>query len=250
MTELKTEEKCEPYDRIWVSYNKYHFSGMNKLDKKEFENATNYFDTIYSNILPSDKNAKILDIGCGAGHFIYFLEKKGYKNYIGVDISSDQIEFVKKNISKKVELADAFNFLNGVKNEYDVIIGNDFIEHIKKERILLIMDLIFQALKPEGTVILKTPNMAAPFASISRYTDLTHEIGFTEKSLSQLLNVSGLKNVKIYPSAKNGIRQFLFVKFMKVIFFICGRVRRNSNIFTTNLIATGTKEFMEENADN
>lgn len=227
-------------EKVWDNYCSTTFGAVNKLDQEEFENTAIGYNHIYGKLLPTDKMAEILDIGSGAGHFLFYLDKKGYKNYNGIDISSDQVKFIKANITEKVEVADAFDFLNGVKEEYDVIVGNDFIEHIRKERLIEIVELINNAIKPNGMVILKTPNMSAPFASISRYIDITHEIGFTEKSLTQLLKIGGFQRVEIYPKIGDyGIKQRLLWGGMKFVYRICGR--KPPEVFTPNVIGVGFK---------
>lgn len=49
---------------------------FSKISKKRFKD-----------ILPDDKEAKIIDIACGAGHFLYFLQSQGYANASGIDLS-------------------------------------------------------------------------------------------------------------------------------------------------------------------
>ncbi len=36
-------------------------------------------------ILPADKSARILDIGCGYGNLLYGMREAGYKNIQGID---------------------------------------------------------------------------------------------------------------------------------------------------------------------
>lgn len=63
------------------------------------------------------------------------------------------------------------------------------------------IDILFKIkdnLNSEGTVIIKTPNMANPFVNTAgRYIDFTHETGFTEFSLRQVLCATGYKNIVI-----------------------------------------------------
>lgn len=241
MNDLSDNEKSNSNaKRGWDKYCHTTFNAVNKLDQEELENTAIGYDRVYGKLLPTHKAAKIIDIGCGAGHFLFYLQKKGYKNYVGIDISSDQVEFVKANITEKVKVADVFDFLKGVKEEYDVIIGNDFIEHIRKERLIEIVDLIYAALKPNGMVILKTPNMSAPFASISRYGDITHEIGFVDRSLVQLLKIANFQKVEIYPKKEDyGIKQRLLWRGLKLIYRICGR--EAPEVLTKNIVGVGFK---------
>ena len=208
MSERSNSERDNSnWEKVWDKYFSTIFSAGNKLDQEEFENTAIDYGYDYGKLLPSDKTAKILDIGCGAGHLLYYLDKKGYKNYKGIDVSPEQVEFVKANITEKVELTDAFEYLKDVKDEYDVIVGNDIIEHITKRRSILFMDLIYAALKPNGMCLLKTGNMSAPFALSLRYIDITHETGFTKESLVQLFKVANFQRVEIYP--KPSERRFI-----------------------------------------
>ena len=51
------------------------------------------------------------------GHFLYFLKKMGYSNFIGIDISSQQVDFVREYITNNVILADGFDFLKETLRE-------------------------------------------------------------------------------------------------------------------------------------
>ena len=146
--------------------------------------------------MPENKNIKILDIGCGAGHFLYFLKETGYTNYFGIDISEEQIEFCRENVSKDVAVADGFEFLKGNKN-FNLIVLNDVLEHIAKERLFEFLELVRRALESGGKLMIKVPNMANPFSMQIRYCDITHDIGFTQSSLEQALMMAGFKDISV-----------------------------------------------------
>lgn len=182
---------------ILDTYFNSYFKDVNDLSIKGFDKSVKFYSWIYRDFLPKDKNFQILDLGCGTGHFLYFLEKEGYKNYYGVDDSEDQIKFCKEKITKKVELSDAFKFLELKKEKFDLIITNDFLEHIQKQRLFKLLSLIKSSLKAEGILLVSVPNMSNPFSLMNRYKDITHEIGFTESSLTEALKMSGFKDIKI-----------------------------------------------------
>ncbi|MCX7704381.1 MAG: class I SAM-dependent methyltransferase [Planctomycetota bacterium] len=69
------------------------------------------FRKYYLPHLPKDKNAKILELGCGYGAFLLFLKQQGYTNLIGVDISPQQVETAHKlGLQKEVLVAGASDF--------------------------------------------------------------------------------------------------------------------------------------------
>lgn len=234
----KDPKKRQNMKRVWERYCTAAFNYTNKLGQQQFESASKYYDRNYGKLLPDDKHAKILDIGSGAGHFLYYLKQKGYGNYWGIDISPEMVQFVKLNITERIENADVFDFLKDRKSMYDVIIGNDLIEHISKERILDLLDLIYLSLKPKGRVILKTPNMCAPFALSARYLDFTHEVGFTEHSLTAVLIIANFQHVNIFPTSQRF--SSLRLMMMRLLYFIFGGVGA-PKCFTSNIIGMGIK---------
>jgi cyclopropane fatty-acyl-phospholipid synthase-like methyltransferase len=174
------------------------YSPSNFLDLKDYENSASAFDLDYGSFLPANKDAEILDIGCGAGHFLYYLKKRGYTHFLGIDLSPGQIEFCKNYIAPNVELADAFELLTDKISNYDAISASDVLEHIPKEKVITFLEMIYRSLKPAGILLLKLPNMSNPFALDSRFRDFTHECGFTEKSIFQVLYVAGFRDICVY----------------------------------------------------
>ncbi len=153
----------------------------------------------YRKFLPEDGKIKILDLACGNGSFIWWLQKIGYKNSFGIDISEEQIKSAKKLGIKNVEKVDLREYLKDKKETYDVIFARDILEHFKKQEILEVLELVYNALSKNGKFIMKSPNAESPFGGRYRYGDFTHEIAFTRSSLSQVLKTVGFRKIKCFP---------------------------------------------------
>jgi len=82
------------------------------------------------------KNSKILDIGCSGGPLISSLNKIGFNNIYGIDISEEAIKICEKRGLRNVLLmrGEKIDFKN---EEFDVIIASDILEHVKDENIAL-----------------------------------------------------------------------------------------------------------------
>ncbi len=193
---------------LFTEYFSSIFSHSNVFSKKEYENSFSQFELNYRHFIPPAKNAKILDIGCGTGHFLYSLEKKGYTHFLGIDISPQQVDFCSEHVSKNVEVADAFEYLKEKKNSYDAIVANDLLEHIPKEEIIEFLKLVNTALKDKGVLLIRTPNMGNPFSLYPKYKDFTHEVGFTDRSLYQVFWTAGFRDIQILPYKNYPIRTF------------------------------------------
>jgi len=79
------------------------------------------------------KNIKILDAGCGSGLVGIEMQKNGYTNIDGVDLSQDMINLIPKGIYKKLEVANLNKPLKFESHEYDVVmcVGTFTYGHVK-----------------------------------------------------------------------------------------------------------------------
>ena len=105
-----------------------------KLDK-ERETIYKYFKRNYLKYFPQNREAKILDLGCGLGSYIFAAKKCGYINVIGVDGSLSCVDFCKKN-GIECECADVLEFLKNNESQFDVVLFNDVIEHFTKDEVI------------------------------------------------------------------------------------------------------------------
>jgi len=234
---------------LYKDYLTTHFSTGHKIriDKKTYERYFRYFKLNYENYLPKNKNARIVDLGCGIGHFLFYLKKSNYTNFIGVDLGKQAVEFCKKHkLAPKIVYSDAHSFLKKSKEKFDVIIFNDIIEHIPKKDMIPLLKLMKNRLSKKGILIIKTPNCSNPItAGSSRYIDFTHTVGFTEESLSQVLKLAEFKRIKILKqnifvfnpliNLVGHIIQGILNSIMYLLFLIYGR--KTTKIFTKDIIA-------------
>lgn len=192
----------------FLGYFEAQYKHLNILTPEQYDKMADAFERVYAGILPKDKGSKILDIGCGCGHFLYYLEKKGYRDFLGIDISEEQVNYCRENISKKAVLANALEYLKGKDGVYDVISAHDVMEHMPKDMIIEFLRLVRGALKIGGIFIVRVPNMSNPLCLDSRYGDFTHEVGFTAKSLYQALWNGGFRDINVLADTPIKVRSF------------------------------------------
>jgi SAM-dependent methyltransferase len=105
-----------------------------------------------------DNKFKLLDIGCGAGHFISCLQQRPNLNITGIDITDRVIDrlqelypfaqFRKINFSQPQKMTDKF----------DIATAIEVIEHIPYSHQPIFIENIRKSLKPGALLILTTPN--------------------------------------------------------------------------------------------
>ena len=72
---MKNNKENREY--IYKNYFDAIYRSSNILTKKEYKTSADNFNLNFGKYLPLKKSAEILDIGCGAGHFLHFLKIKG-----------------------------------------------------------------------------------------------------------------------------------------------------------------------------
>ncbi|WP_160558426.1 class I SAM-dependent methyltransferase [Parablautia muri] len=237
-------------DKIYEGYDKDLQKRMSlSTVEKERKMISKYVKRNYLRYIPKDKNITILDLGCGMGHYLAVLQDMGYSNVKGVDISEGNVRFCKAD-GLDVVCQDAEEYLNTHKNQYDVIIFNDVIEHFKKEEVMPLLVLIKESLKDGGIVITKTDNEANPFCGISgRYMDFTHELGFVSLSLQQIYEAAEFKNVEVIGAdiyVWGGVVSYLVKIISKIVYFVhyllcCMAGRWSIRIFEKCIICKAEK---------
>lgn len=229
----------------------YRRMALRMADAKRVPPASERINEVaeeYRRFLPGRKDAAILDIGFGDGWFMAACLNLGYTNISGAEFAPENRPYLKEWKVKlhKIE-GEIGGFLAQHPGEYDFIHMSHVIEHIPKYSLLWIVDAIYQALKKEGTLFLRTPNMEGPCANSSYYVTLAHEYGFSGSNLRSLLSVCGFDDIRLHPPLPpRGLRQ-QFGALLRWPFIQDSRIRHRlfgvnvGGQFGAELIATGVR---------
>ena len=169
----------------------------------------------YLPLLPVERGARILDLGCGYGEFLYFLQCCGYTNASGIDLSERELEVGRSLGVRNLKYGDAAAVLVKSREECDFISAIDLLEHVPKNQMLGLLEQIYSALRPGGRFVCQVPNLAA-FYSPHFYMDFSHETPFTAPSLKQALELARFDAVQVLPigpvahGVKSAVRSILW----------------------------------------
>ena len=164
---------------------------------RDYELTSKGYGDWYYDCLPDNKASMILDIGCGDGKFIFFLEQKGYTSVEGLELSFQQAEVARKNVKSPIhDVDDTVSFLLGRTNTYEMIAMNDVLEHFPKREVVRFLKAVNDALIPGGIAVVNVPQVSGFTSLFCRYNDFTHETIFTEMSLKQVLSLAGFSSIK------------------------------------------------------
>ena len=104
--------------------------------------------------------AKILDLGCGTGHFAKYIQSKGFEAH-AVDPSVKMLEFARANFPD-------INFLEGVAsslpfpdNYFDLVISIEVLRYLDTTDVKQAYSEMYRVLKPGGRILITHVNKYA-----------------------------------------------------------------------------------------
>jgi len=192
--------------------------------------------------LPAQKDAAILDVGCGDGEFLAFLRERGYFRLWGMDSSAEQVDRCLARGMDFVRCHDALSIasLPGPEGGWDAVFCLDLLEHLPPDRTVDFLEQARRRLRTGGYLVVRTPNMAYLAAGWVLYGDPTHRIGYTELSLRAVLEAAGYERVEIRPhwyavTMAGRIREAYLFCLHKLVYLIEGRFA--PRVPTKNILA-------------
>lgn len=207
------------------------------LKRRRFiEYKTRFIDPLF----PKDKSIRILDLGCGYGLFLDACRRSGYTNCEGVEMSGEFADYARQELGlNNIARGDLFSYLESKSDgHYDVITAFNIIEHIRKERVEYLFDLINKKLKQGGLLIAEVPNADSPLGLHTLFSDLTHEFAFSRGLVVKLFNLAGFDGIKVMyqPMRQNPLIKLAQKILAKVVGF------EYKLMFSGNIIIMGHKK--------
>jgi len=145
-------------------------------------------------------NGKILDIGCGFGYVVDFVNKMGYGHAVGLEMADYG------SIGGRLLGAPIYrNYYSNCKEieeiRYDIVYSCEVLEHVPDPRSFILE--ISKALTENGILVLTTPSSAAvgddekSFDAIAALCPYHHFFLSSREALETMLKKCEFKNVKV-----------------------------------------------------
>lgn len=183
--------KYQRYYSIWHKDTPQHYEMMRKL---------NHY--LFGRFIKDIPRGNTLDIGCGMGFTMKYLQSVGFNSVYGYDIDEGQITISKKHNLNVFQSDNIDDVLSKIKSKFNLITAFDVLEHMPKEQALIIVRKIYQELVPGGMFICTVPNANSALSNRWLYNDFTHHASYAEQSLDFLLYNAGFENIQILSTDK------------------------------------------------
>ena len=142
-----------------------------EIESEKYQ-ANIYIDTYYNRLLAYEgyknevvdlmkevgisQNHSILDVGCGTGWFLSLLQRQGWTQLNGLDISLDMLAIAREMVTVATFYEVPIQEIGDAVQEYDAIICLGTLHHMPD--IEIVAEKLFSLLKPGGKLIVHEPN--------------------------------------------------------------------------------------------
>ncbi len=182
---------------------------------------------LYRFILKRLQGKSILDIGCGAGHFLHLVKEKGMTPF-GLEENKELIELSKRLYNEDLGIIQGTaEKLNTLKNTYDSIVMIDVLEHIENDREIL--KNMREHLKDNGRIVILVPAYQLLYGK--RDKNIGHFRRYTKSSLTEKIQNSGFKIVEArYWNMLGIVPYFIAEKILKKEFIVGFRGNKKKGV--------------------
>lgn len=181
----------ELLDKTYKNYGRAHHHEISPITIKRYRELLSIFET-------HRQLNKILDVGCGSGHFLESASKHGWEAY-GTEFSESLYNLcLTKGLNMALGNLDPASYR---PESFDVVTSFEVIEHINNP--LEELSKFYKLLRPGGIVYCTTPNFNAVqrlingqnFRTILSYPE--HLSYYTPKTLKAAFERVGFKTLSI-----------------------------------------------------
>ena len=164
------------------------------LSSWKFQPHVQHEIDIIRNLDGMGPSAKIIEIGCNDGMFLYQMSLSGYKNTLGVEPAKDAYDL---SIAKSVNTLQAFlsqalsKTIVEQYGKFDLFVSRQNLEHISD--LQEVVQSIGVLVKPNGFVLIEVPNYACNLRCQDYGLWEEHVNYFTVETLRHFLFLAGVE---------------------------------------------------------
>jgi len=168
-----------------------------------------YYDDNYRALLPADKDAAILDLGCGQGDFSRYLSGLGYRNVTAVDRDPQAIAALNDASGVTARTAEvSAATVELTERGWNLLVVKQMVYYFDRREAPALISALRDALAPDGRLIVEIFNGAMLSSRFTELKDPGIVTAYTDLGLRRLLEQSGLivESVTGAKLRRNGVR--------------------------------------------
>ena len=143
---------------------------------------------------------KVVDVGCGAGEFVYLLRREGH-DAAGIEPGREYADFARRVLGIPIQTATVETAVVEPGSQ-DVVTMFHALEHVPDPR--RVLTTVRGWLKKGGMLVVEVPNVESTVQAPSHRFHYAHLHHFTGATLGALGEAAGLRVVRTHYSADGG----------------------------------------------
>ncbi|MCK5779062.1 MAG: class I SAM-dependent methyltransferase [Rhodospirillales bacterium] len=159
------------------------------------------FDHEFRDLTGADPAMSVLEIGCGTGLLLRYLEACGYARIAGLDRDENLLDTLSDLNRSEIHIGDAATVLNEkfAGQRFDRIVMFDVAEHIDLPDLIELLKALRGFLSDDGKLLLRVPNIESPWGLKMFFGTFDHVTPLGPGRLRELARLTGWKCVSVSP---------------------------------------------------
>lgn len=150
------------------------------------------FDREFLHLSGATPDMSVLEIGCGTGIFLRYLQARGFADVVGLDSDQGLVPVLDDLAGFDIRLVDGRDYLAGLEGpRFDRIALFDVAEHLPEAALTELMRTLARVLKPGGKVVMRSPNCASPWGLKMQFDTFDHVTPLTKGRMEELAAATG-----------------------------------------------------------
>ncbi|HER25868.1 MAG TPA: class I SAM-dependent methyltransferase, partial [Rhodospirillales bacterium] len=195
------------------------------------------YDREFADLTQASSSMSVLEVGCGTGIFLRYLEACEYREIVGIDMDENLADVLEDLMRSEIYLDDVMTILkNKLKNRrFDRIVLLDVAEHLQLPVLLNLMKLLRSHINDDGRLLLRVPNVESPWGLRMFFGSFDHVTPLGPGRMFELGNMTGWSCDGCFSQEPGRILRRLKERLLNVT--IGALLSYHPEIWTANLLA-------------
>ncbi len=169
------------------------------------------YDREFAALTDASPAMSVLEIGCGTGLFLRYLEGCGYREIVGVDMDEKLSDAHRDLTRSEIHLDDVTSVLQNqlADRKFDRIVMLDVAEHLQLDVLVRLLTLLRDHINRDGQLLLRVPNLESPWGLKVFFGSFDHVTPLSPGRMHELAALSEWKCAGVFPQPANKVSRRL-----------------------------------------
>lgn len=199
------------------------------------------YDREFTDLTDASPSMAVLEIGCGTGLFLRYLEAREYREIVGIDMDENLAEALADVKRSEIYFGDVTAVLKNqlAGRKFDRIVMLDVAEHLQLDVLVSLMKRLRDHINKDGRLLLRVPNIESPWGLKMFYGSFDHVTPLGPGRMYELGVMTDWSCEGVFPQKPHRISRRLKEGLLNGL--MGAFLSYHPDIWTANLLAVYTK---------